>query len=887
MTMPTRGTWVRRAVLLLALCGVAAPALARNDAPVMPGPEAKRAFDELTALYQGKGKPPYEAALKELGSADAGRRERAGRYLHALLAQAYADDIGGRGPCRRTPFWGGGAVCDAREIRKEVALAFGRGARGAAALDAALWLVREEKVADNQAAGMQVIARVESPRVEAIVRALVAPPHPSADVLRQAVELAGKRRLARLGPELGALCGSPRTAVREAVTKAAPAVGLKLPGPCAAPTLLPPEWERQVAAIGEMVVTPVPPAARWMRFTHTDPRSRVGGKPVVEEIRGWLLAEEAGAWRVLDVFASERNLPKVETKARSTTLGDDAREILALRKKGGRGVIEGLSARGGLTGQFQAQFISLPEALLAAWALARGDRALAAALVVPRIDETRDDRWIGWVVRDLLGHHYHQEMLLAFSHERDYGRALRLARHLSGPRFAEYDYQERARELAAQLARRSDDFVTFTLPTPAAWAKLKTTMSRAQQIAYLGARLRLLNCIQWGQPGGVSYADQQHAGSRLPPGGPGQGRVLVVNPYHELLAMRLTLVEVPVLVPRLGDQDFMPTFSYWRDFHPARTLHRVSWAAAEIINAAAKRDLAQLPAFEAADAAGRARHLESIVAWCRANSGKSPADLVRQTIATTKDLGQLQGAGREAIRLKDERALPVLIGRLKDFPRQREDVVRLVYGFNDPAALRDAREWAKDADEGVRFWAALVLVRHGRRTDLEGLRELRPILERDDGSRRCVEAFDALMDTGMLPAVDLAAGILAKPRFEIRGSGAAVHRLFLKGRREALDYVLEGLEKRGDGGVSSGQYRGKPVERKQVEGDAYADMVVRWQLGNKSYDVLAPDAVRAAERRRLAAWLRQQFALIQAGKPPAMRTRAEPLVRGEWQVDAP
>jgi hypothetical protein len=876
---------VRLTVLLLALCGGAAPALARNDAPVMPGPEGQRAFDDLTALYQGKGKPPYEAALKELGGADKARRERAGRYLHALLAQAFADDFGGRGPCRRTPFWGGGAVCDAREIRKEVAQAFGQKARGDAALDAALWLVRDEKAADNQAAGMQVIARVESPRVAGIVQALLSPPHPSADVLKQAVELAGKRRLAKVGLDLALLCRSPRTAIREAVVKAAPAMGVRLELPCAAPKTLSPAWEAELKAIGELVATPVPPGARWMRFTHTDPRSRIGGKPVVEEIRGWLLAEDARSYEVLDVFARERSLPKLETKVRPRTLAEDAREILELRKKGGRDIVEALSARGGLTGQFQARFISLPEALLAAWTLGRGERELAAALVVPRIDDTRDDRWIGWAVRDLLGHHYHQEMLLAFSHERDYGRALRLARHLAGPRFAEYEYQARARELAAQLERRRDDFVGFALPTPEAWAKQKATMSRAQQIEFLGARLRLLNCLQWGQPGGVSYADQQHAGSRLKGGAP--GRAPVVNPYTELLAMKMTVGEIPVLVPRLADQDFMPTFSYWRDFHPSRTLHRVSWAAAEIINAAAKRDLAQLPAYEAADAAGRKRHLEGMVAWCRANSGKSPAALVRQTIAATKDLGQLQAACREAIRTKDASALPVLIGRLKDFPRQREDIVRLVYGFNDPAAAPNAREWVKDADDGVRFWAALLLVRHGRRTEREGLRELRPVLASDDGSLRYVEAFDALMDTGMLDAVDLAAGILAKPHFEIHGSGAAVHRLFLKGRREALDYVLAGLEKQGDGGVSSGRYKGKAVERKQVEGDAFASLVVRWRKGNESYDVLAPDAARAAERRRLASWLRQQFALIQAGKPPAMRTVAEPLVRGQWQVDAP
>ncbi|HEY3354463.1 MAG TPA: HEAT repeat domain-containing protein, partial [Polyangia bacterium] len=433
----------------------------------------------------------------------------------------------------------------------------------------------------------------------------------------------------------------------------------------------------------------------------------------------------------------------------------------------------------------------------------------------------------------------------------------------------------------------ADDFVTFTLPAPAAWAKLKAGLGRAEQIAYLAARLRLLTCIQTGQPGGVSYGDTQYAASRFRPARGPARQEPVVNPFTELLAMKLTVGELPLLVPRLADESFMPTFSYWRDFHPQRTLHRVSWAAAEIINAVATRDLADLPAYQAADPAGRARHLERIVSWCRGNAGKTPAELARQALATATSLAEVQAASREAMRLKDAAALPVLIARMKAFPRQREELVRIAYAFDSAAVVPQAREWLKDPDEGVRFFAALVLLRHGRRAELEGLDALRPILARDDGSLRSVEAFDALMDTGQRPAIDLACQILAKPRFEIMGSGAAVHRLFLAGRREALDYVLGGLQRRGDGGTSSGQYRGRDVERKQVEGDAFAAMVTRWQTGNRNYDVLAPDGVRAAERGRLAAWLRRQFALIKAGKTPAMRTRAERLVRGEWQIDAP
>ncbi|HEY3356049.1 MAG TPA: hypothetical protein VGQ83_22540, partial [Polyangia bacterium] len=421
-----------RALLAAFALTVALAAHARADAPapITPGPEGRRAFDDLTRHYRGQGKPPFEAALKDLASADGPRRERAGRYLLALFMQAFADDQSGRGPCRRTPFFGGGSVCDARELRRELSQAFAARASGPAALDAALWLVTEEKVAESQAAGMHVIGRVESPRVTEVLRGLLAPPHPNEEVLRQAIALGGARRLAGLAPALRALCHSPRPAVRAAVVKAAPAVGLQLGGGCPAPTTLSPFWEAELRAIAEMVLTKVPPAARWMRFTHTDPSSRVGGKPVVVEVHGWLLGEEPEAYRALDRFARERTLPKKATTARAGSLAEEAKDLLAARAPGRRDVSEALSERGGLTGQFQPRFISLPEALVAAWALARSDGPVAAALLVPRIAETRDDRWIRWAVRDLLGHQYHQEMLEAFSLERDYGRAARLARHL-------------------------------------------------------------------------------------------------------------------------------------------------------------------------------------------------------------------------------------------------------------------------------------------------------------------------------------------------------------------------------------------------------------------------------------------------------------------------
>ena len=84
------------------------------------------------------------------------------------------------------------------------------------------------------------------------------------------------------------------------------------------------------------------------------------------------------------------------------------------------------------------------------------------------------------------------------------------------PLFDGYEYQERAKALAEQLPKRQDDFKTLVLPTPAEWEKLKTTLDRPQQVRYMADRLRLLNCFQWGQPGGVNLRIRRPASPKNP-----------------------------------------------------------------------------------------------------------------------------------------------------------------------------------------------------------------------------------------------------------------------------------------------------------------------------------------------------------------------------------
>ncbi len=241
-----------------------------------------------------------------------------------------------------------------------------------------------------------------------------------------------------------------------------------------------------------------------------------------------------------------------------------------------------LSIRGGLTGQFEPRYISSPEALVAAWSYQAGDKKLAARIIFPRIDESPDDLDFATQISELIGKVYYQRLLDAFTDRRDYDEAIRIANHLSEPEFDHYFYQPRAKELAAQLQKRGEDFKSLTLPAAGDWAKRKAAMSRGEQVKFLADRLRLLNCAQWGQPGDVNYTDPQWSA----PGSAGD-RKEVINPFNELRAMKLSPTELAFLAPYLTDDDFMLVFSFWRDFHPERHLHRVNWAVQDIINEAA------------------------------------------------------------------------------------------------------------------------------------------------------------------------------------------------------------------------------------------------------------------------------------------------------------
>jgi hypothetical protein len=836
-----------------------------------------QAYRDLALYYSDSSKePPYQAAIDDLGSANPLVREKAGAYLLALFRQSLADESNGRAPWRDTPYWGGGAESDARQFREELAEAFGERASGEEAMDAAMWLLEHERLARIQSAGARVLQRTQSPQSSDFLRPLLRPPHPNAIALKIAVTEVGKRQEREFEQDILLLCNHYRETVRDSARGAASQLGIEEIPPFRPQGAFTPWLIQQLRDITDRVQTPVPPAARWCRV-EVSREGRYEGGEWVERISGWLLGETASQYEFLSIFGEKMQLEKLRTKLDPSSLAEEVERLLNFRYAGADSAKTVLSRRGSLTAQFQPSAISIPEALVAAWSFERGGRSNAARILFPRMDAMEDDRWLPWITRDLLGHVYHHKMLEAFSYHRDYPEALSIAQHISRPVFDDYQYQGRAKELARQLAQRGDDFRTFVLPDSIQWEELRRSMPRDKQIAYLTERLRLVNCFQWGQPGGVGLLQDQfeephHKNSVWD--SPENLSRRVINPYRELLEMEpeLGIGDLPALAPFVADENFLPTFEFWRDFHPNRHLFQVNEIIAGLITRIAGRDLANLEAYYRMNPGERERHIREIIEWSETHADKSLEERMLETLATSKLWSDLVRARSWAEKTKNAEAIPILMDRLAEYTYERKWFLETCFKIDSFVAVPGARELLADEDRDVRFWAATILLRHGDKESMEGFQTLRELCTGYWGDDYVARAFDALLETQQEEAIRLACRILQTRNYRLGSpeGQARVQRLFHLGRPEALDYLLWVLDYRETSAWSYRTEDGERVKYAISARDRVAQAIAEWRLDEFAFDLHASEEERQAKRDELKGWLEEEFERVQSGEEARM-----------------
>ncbi|HYT92504.1 MAG TPA: hypothetical protein VEL76_27560 [Gemmataceae bacterium] len=715
---------------------------------------------ELQAYYEKGKAPPWAEGIKQLSADKPEQRIGAARYLVALLEQAQTDEFSGKAPWRATPFWGSSGENPARNLRQHIAEELGRAKASPATLTVLRWYLHHEQVPRFQEAILPALDKVTGKEAGAFCLGLLQPPHENAVVVLAALQQVGKRKTELPDAVLKALCDHHRPGLREAARKInKERVGAD-PGPFDhVKTVQRPALAALMTSIGALLDQSASPEAEFVKVTTTWTAGKDTGTSTT---LGWLVKNDGDAWVVLTPFGHRDTFHKQQTiknrrggetvtqsKWEKYPIAAEVKRVVAVRSKGDPEFE--LSERGGLTGQFQGRGASVYEVTLAHWLYTAKQFDLSAQLLLPALDSLYMDRHLVDMMRHRVGEAAGYRMLVAFAGDRDFAETQRLAEALvqryPGTRFHDY-----AVKLAREMPRRQGDFKTLKLPTPEEWAKLKQKLARAEQIAYLGERLRLLNCFQWGQPGSYSITDVQYAEpggmARDASWGGGGGETKVINPYVELVGgregifgedekkpfkgLQLTVADIPHLAPFLRDDWHILCVSFWRSFHPDRHLGTTRPLFAGIINSLAKRDLAQANAMGQMTAPEIDKHIETIIRWAKENASKSEQQLLWETLEEEVKAGTPWGRLSNfyrLIELKDKRVLPVLLKYLDSTPSEY-DLHSLLYWClaYDPSAFQAAaRKFAKHKSVDLRLAAGRLLFAGGARE--EGTRVFADILE--------------------------------------------------------------------------------------------------------------------------------------------------------------
>jgi len=361
----------------------------------------------------------------------------------------------------------------------------------------------------------------------------------------------------------------------------------------------------------------------------------------------------------------------------------------------------------------------------------------------------------------------------------------------------------------------------------------------------------------------------------------GGNQATVINPYNELRTLKLQPTDLITLAPFLKNDNFLPTYSYWRSFHPDRTLHRVNWLVADIINSAAMRTLVRTGDWQDLPPAERDQRVEQVISWAKEMEGKSKAEIILANMSVAADEREWLRAASEAARSKEASLLPALLTGAEKFPEKKAEIAELCFQLGSPEAARSARIWIKMGDSKLKRHAALILARHGTPDDKKNaLATLKAVIAApwDEDPIGAIAPMLSLNDSQV---TEIGCGILTRPEFEWHfGDWQVAHQLFLTKHPAALTALLgvlassEGIKER------SGEWQGQKVTRNLSRGDEAAAALARI---HKEYEFpeFAPDEERAAARIAFGEWLKTQHALLLEGKPtPELDTR-------EWQLSKP
>jgi len=517
--------------------------------------------------------------------------------------------------------------------------------------------------------------------------------------------------------------------------------------------------------------------------------------------------------------------------------------------------------------------------LLYLWLYKKGSLTYSKALLPENDHFFSDDN-----LRNAFGILYYDAMLSAFSVQRDYSKAIEFGNHLSKNIYKGYEYQKEAIALTRQLKNNPEDFKTFRLPDSLGWVALKQKLNRNEQITYLGDRLRLLNCIQPGQPAGISYQMYQFSIPISKARGLNvdywehNDKYGVVNPYWELIRMKLTPVEVELLLPYLLTETYIPTYTYHRDFFSERTLHKLTWVAHDLIFEITNKRFFTKDDFDSLSFDKKKEELEKVRTWCEENATLSHEQLIVKILKTADLWNDFNKALETAKEENYAALLPIIAARFGDFngdtnwtTSNKSVMAETMFELGGEKYITTVKQWnINKADIWVNLWCSLFLLKYDKDSYEQAMTELESILKDCDGTYYYPHAMDLLLSMNDKRALKLAEGILDKRGFP-RFVDWDYYLNFVK-KLLALksDYTFNAISKK------LGPFTPEEVKHLKennggknmfADNDSYTSAVDKLKGANPGYNTESSIETRSAYREALAVWFTTQYALLKAGKP--------------------
>jgi len=505
-------------------------------------------------------------------------------------------------------------------------------------------------------------------------------------------------------------------------------------------------------------------------------------------------------------------------------------------------------------------------------------------------------------LRDGFGIVYYDGMLGAFSYERNYANAIVFGEHLSNSIFNGYQYQKEAIALTQQLKSNTEDFKTFHIPDSVQWATLRQKLSRNEQVLYLADRLRLLNCIQPGQPAGISYDMYQFSISYATSVKLHMSywnynaKYTVINPCVELLKMKLNPHEVELLLPYLLSDNYIPSYTFHRDFFPERTLHKLSWVVNDVIFEITNQRFFEQRSFDILNPNEKKAEIEKVKAWCEQNAGLSQEDLTIKILKTTDKWVDFNKAMETAKQAKYESLLPILVERFHDFkggfwPSNKGVMAEAMFDLGNGKYIGTVKKWSADTtDIWVNLWASLFLLKYDKDSYNPAMKELESVLRQCDGTAYYPHAMDLLLSMhDDKRALKLAEGILNKQQFQ----SDIYWDYYLNFVKKLLllksDYTYNFISNKLEGTTPEEMAMvNQNTDNANVlmQNDIYVLAVDKLKSNTPGYNAASDIKTRLEYRKTLKKWFDNQYGLLKEGKPNELLLNIVPVNPPVTFVDA-